>query len=268
MDPVLFGVEFGGNCHRLSALSKPFARLSAGVVSRERGQGMATYRLAAAPAVEVHLKRTARARRLSLRVSSLDGRVTLTLPPHVPERVARAFAEEKARWIREAVGRIAGPVEVAPGAELPVEGAPLRLVAGPGRAAQRDGDALLVPEGRAGIAAEAWLKHLARARLVAAVDRHAARLGRKPGRITLRDPRSRWGSCSAQGNLMFSWRLAMAPASVLDYVAAHEVAHLAHMDHSPAFWRAVERLFPDHAAERCWLRREGSALHRYRFRAD
>lgn len=229
---------------------------------------MGTYRLAAEPAVEVHLKRTARARRLSLRVSSLDGRVTLTLPPHVPERVARAFAEEKSRWIREAVGRIAGAVEVGPGAEIPVEGALLRLAAGPGRAARRDGATLLVPEGRAGIAAEAWLKHLARARLNAAVDRHAAALGRKPGRITLRDPRSRWGSCSSDGNLMFSWRLAMAPARVLDYVAAHEVAHLAHMDHSATFWRAVERLFPGHEAERDWLRREGSGLHRYRFRPD
>lgn len=229
---------------------------------------MGTYRLSAAPSVEVHLKRTARARRISLRVSSLDGRVTLTLPPHVPERVACAFAEEKARWISEAVGRVAEPVAVSPGASIPVEGEEIRLVGGPGRSAKLDGGMLSVPGSRAGIAAEAFLKTLARDRLAMAVDRHAAALGREPGRITLRDPRSRWGSCSAQGNLMFSWRLAMAPPPVLDYVAAHEVAHLAHMDHSSAFWTAVARLFPDHAAQRQWLRRDGQALHRYRFRAD
>ena len=229
---------------------------------------MATYRLDAAPSVEVHLKRSARARRISLRVSSLDGRVTLTLPPHTPERVARDFAEEKARWISEAVGRIAEAVEVVPGAELPIEGDLYRVVAGTGRSARLTGDTLAVPEGRAGPVAEAFLKHLARARIAEAVENHARTLDRTARKISLRDPRSRWGSCSTEGNLMFSWRLIMAPPDVLNYVAAHEVAHLSHMDHSPVFWAAVERLLPDHAAQRRWLRREGSALHRYRFRPD
>lgn len=115
---------------------------------------------------------------------------------------------------------------------------------------------------------EALLKRLARDQLGASVDRFAAALDRAPGRITLRDTRSRWGSCSSEGNLMFSWRLIMAPQRVLDYVAAHEVAHLMHMDHSPAFWSTVEDLFPDHRPERDWLRREGASLHRYRFRSD
>lgn len=229
---------------------------------------MTTYRLSGAPSVEVYLRRSARARRLSLRVSSLDGKVTLTLPPHVPERVARAFAEEKARWISQAVGRVSETVEVAPGADIPVEGMTHRIVAGSGRAARRGEGTLTVPRDRAGPVAEAYLKHLARDRLAQAVDRHAGALSCTPGRITLRDPRSRWGSCSSEGNLMFSWRLIMAPPEVLDYVAAHEVAHLVHMDHSPAFWAAVERLFPGHAAQRQWLRRDGSALHRFRFRRD
>jgi predicted metal-dependent hydrolase len=111
----------------------------------------------------------------------------------------------------------------------------------------------------------AFLRALARDRLAAASDRHAARLGRGFGRLTLRDTRSRWGSCSSAGDLMFSWRLVMAPPEVLDYVAAHEVAHLAHMHHGPAFWAEVRRLYGDHRAARGWLRREGAALHRFRF---
>ena len=82
---------------------------------------------------------------------------------------------------------------------------------------------------------------------------------------TLRDTRSRWGSCTAKGDLMFNWRLILAPPPVLDYVAAHEVAHLAQMNHSPAFWAEVARLFPAHLEARRWLKTQGSHLHRYRF---
>jgi hypothetical protein len=85
-------------------------------------------------------------------------------------------------------------------------------------------------------------------------------------RITLRDTRSRWGSCTADGALMYSWRLILAPPSVLDYVAAHEAAHLVEMNHSARFWALVERLCPDWQAERAWLRREGAALQAWRFR--
>ncbi len=110
----------------------------------------------------------------------------------------------------------------------------------------------------------AFLRAAARDRLAAACDRHAARLGRPWRRLTLRDPRSRWGSCTAAGDLMFSWRLVLAPPPVLDYVAAHEVAHLARMDHSPAFWAVVDGLCPGWEASRDWLRREGAGLHRLR----
>jgi predicted metal-dependent hydrolase len=199
-------------------------------------------------------------------VSSLDGKVTLTLPAGTPEKVGRAFAEEKARWLREAVGKVGATVPVVLGTELPVAHRMRRVVVGQGRAARLSEAAIEAPAGREGPAIEALLKRLARDQLGAAVDRHSARLGRPARRITLRDTRSRWGSCSSDGNLMFSWRLIMAPSRVLDYVAAHEVAHLKHMDHSPAFWSAVEALFPNHRPERDWLRRHGATLHRYRFR--
>lgn len=227
---------------------------------------MQAFRLNAAPELTVNVKRSRRARRLSLRVSSLDGTVTLTMPPGTPERVGRAFAEEKARWLSNAVGKIAVPVPVVMGAEVPVLGQLLRVTAGKGRGARILPDRIEAPLGREGIAVEAALKHLARAKLAAASDRFSALLGKSYGRITLRDTRSRWGSCSHEGNLMYSWRLVMAPEPVLNYVAAHEVAHLKHMDHSPTFWATVEDLFPDHKAQRDWLRQDGSALHKFRFR--
>ena len=217
------------------------------------------------PPIEITLRRSARARRLSLRVSRLDGRVTLSLPAHLPEGVAVEFVQEREAWLRGALDEVPAEVAVVPGATLPVEGREVPVVPGPGRAAQLRDGALHVPMGRPGPAAAAFLKHLARDRLSAASDRYAHTLGRTVTRLTLRDTRSRWGSCSSAGALMYSWRLAMAPPEVLDYVAAHEVAHLAHMDHSPAFWSVVERLCPDYRAHRAWLRSEGTALHRYRF---
>ena len=227
---------------------------------------MGQIRLSGEQAVDIHLKRSSRARRMSLRVSSVDGRVTLTLPLHVPERVARAFVDEKARWIGDAVQKCHAAVPVISGNALPVEGRMRQVVAGKGRAARLSGDVIEAPLGREGIAVEALIKHMARDRLAKAVDDFALKLGREASRLTLRDPRSRWGSCTSDGNLMFSWRLVLAPCQVLDYVAAHEVAHLQHMDHSRSFWKTVARLFPDYEAQRDWLRQEGAGLHRYRFR--
>jgi predicted metal-dependent hydrolase len=227
---------------------------------------MSAFQLKEAPDVTVELRRSARARRLSLRVSSLDGRVTLTVPKGTPERVARAFAEEKARWLQDAVGRVALPVPVVIGAELPVEGRPHRIVAGAGRAARLGPGTIEAPPGREGPVIETLCKQIARNRLDTAVAGYASDLGRPYGRITLRDTRSRWGSCSSAGNLMFSWRLALAPAPVLRYVAAHEVAHLAHMDHSAAFWATCRALCPETDDHRGWLRTHGSRLHSYQFR--
>lgn len=227
---------------------------------------MAQIQLSNDPTLAVQLKRSRRARRLSLRVSSVDGRVTLTVPPHVTERAARRFVEEKSDWISKAVSRCHSPVLVRIGAELPIAGHPCPIVAGSSRSAQLAAGQIEAPAGREGPATEAMVKHLARARLSVAVDRFAETLDVVPGRISLRDTRSRWGSCTSEGNLMFSWRLVLAPSDVLDYVAAHEVAHLVHMDHSPAFWQVVGQLYPGYDQPRGWLRKQGAGLHRYRFR--
>ncbi len=219
------------------------------------------------PPVEITLRRTARARRFSLRVSRLDGRVTLSLPPRAALAEAMAFARDQEQWIRDALSAVAPPPPVALGSVIPVEGRMLRLEQTNGGAVRQDGDALLIPgdAARAGVRAAAFLRMLARNRLSSASDRYAALVDRRFSRITLRDTRSRWGSCTVDGALMYSWRLAMAPPEVLDYVAAHEVAHLVEMNHAPAFWAVVRRLRPGFAAERAWLRREGGSLHGYRF---
>jgi len=219
------------------------------------------------PPVAVTLRRSRRARRLSLRVSGLDGQVTLTVPHGVSEAEALGFAQSRADWLRRTLDGQPGRVNIGPGAVLPIEGEMRQVTSCPGRQV-RLGDGLLHVPGTGevlGARLRAWLRARARDRLAAASDHYAARLGRGYSRLTLRDTRSRWGSCSAQGALNYSWRLIMAPPEVLDYVAAHEVAHLEEMNHSPAFWAVVARLRPGYEAPRAWLRREGAGLHRYRF---
>lgn len=219
------------------------------------------------PPVDVTLRRSARATRFSLRVSRLDGRVTLSLPLRAPEREAMAFLKAQEGWLRNALARLPQTAVVGLGTVLPVEGHSLHLGPGPGRSLRIDGSNLLVPgdPAHAGARVQAWLKALARDRLVQASDHYAAQIGRKVTRVSLRDTRSRWGSCTADGALMYSWRLIMAPPEVLRYVAAHEVAHLVEMNHSPRFWAVVERLYPGWQAQRAWLRGQGGALQALRF---
>ncbi|MGI3170049.1 M48 family metallopeptidase [Pseudooceanicola sp. C21-150M6] len=221
------------------------------------------------PPVEINLKRSGRARRISLRVSALDGKVTLTLPMGVSERSGLAFAREKADWLRGHLAKHAGMEVIGPGSVLPVEGQMLTVAPGTGRSVRIDGDQILVPGDPDRITARllGHLKAMARDRLAGASDHYAAALGRPYSRLTLRDTRSRWGSCSAQGALSYSWRLILAPPEVLRYVAAHEVAHLAEMNHSPAFWAQVERIHGPYRQQRGWLRSEGANLHGYRFEA-
>jgi predicted metal-dependent hydrolase len=223
--------------------------------------------LAGNPPISVHLKRSARARRISLRVSGLDGRVVLTLPNGVNEAEALEFAQEKAEWIRGHIADQPDRVRVGHGVSLPVDGQNRVVEPGPGRRVVMREKQLLVPGPDARVQArlQGFLKELARDRLAAASDHYAALLGKPYRGITLRDTRSRWGSCSSAGGLMYSWRLILAPPEVLTYVAAHEVAHLEHMNHSRAFWDTVQQLYGPYQTPRNWLRQNGAGLHRYRF---
>jgi predicted metal-dependent hydrolase len=215
------------------------------------------------PPIEVELRQSARARRLSLRVSRLDGKVSLTVPRGLARRSAEQFLAQKADWVRRNVAE--GPKAWTPalGALIPGEGQSCLILEG--RPGLHPGEIRVAPGRPVAPQVAALLKHRARARLVPACDRYATAVGRPYARITLRDTRSRWGSCTSSGNLMFSWRLAMAPPEILDYVAAHEVAHLVHMNHSTAFWDQVARLCPGYDQHRAWLRGPGRGLHALQF---
>ena len=220
------------------------------------------------PPCRVRLVRNARARRFTLRLESSGAGAVLTVPPGVPETESRRFLARHAGWLRTALARQPDEVVVGPGAALPVAGRRVTVVVRPGlrRPPVLEGDGLVLQgAGAEGPRIAAWLRLRARDALLPAARGHARRLGRQIEAIGLRDTRSRWGSCSSGGTLSFSWRLAMAPPEVLDYVAAHEAAHLVEMNHSERYWSVLARIMPDYARQRAWLRREGRRLHAYRF---
>lgn len=221
------------------------------------------------PEIAVVLRRSGQARRLSLRVSGLDGRVTLTLPKSLHLKDALDFLQDRESWLRAAVTRLPEICPVAIGRDILLRGDRLRITQGTGpRIRVVDGQLLVPPDPtgtRTAPRLATFLKTSARAALVPASERYATALGRPISAITLRDTRSRWGSCTAQGRLMYSWRLIMAPPEVLHYVAAHEVAHLQHMDHSRNFWACVAQLMPEYKQHRHWLRDNGALLHSYCF---
>ncbi len=225
--------------------------------------------LPGSPPVEVHLKRSSRAQRFSLRVSRLDGKVTLSMPLRAREGEALAFLRGHEGWLRETLSAMPGSAlqAVGPGSVIPVEGRDLTVTPATGRGVRVEGGQLLVPGNPStmGSRVAAWLKVLARDRLAAASTHYAGQVGRRYATLAIRDTRSRWGSCSPDGRLMYSWRLIMAPPAVLDYVAAHEVAHLVELNHSAAYWRVVTEICPDWKHHRAWLRTHGSTLHRVRF---
>lgn len=256
-------------------------------------------RLARGESVEVNisglnmpmlLRRSPRARRFSLQVSEARRGAVLTLPAYASYAEAEEFLSRHLDWLKERIAGLPEPVPFADGAVVPLRGLVHVLrFAGPVRrrgvvwideadnakiapawpAGTRDQNDLLPRLQVAGEIAHAprrlrdWLKRQAHADLRHYVDLHARRLDLMPKRITVRDQTTRWGSCSTTGTLSFSWRLILAPPFVLDYLAAHEVAHLAQMNHGPKFWSLVASTMPRHEEARDWLHRYGSDLHAF-----
>lgn len=196
--------------------------------------------------------------------------VRLTVPPRTPARQIEAFLRASEPWVAEQRGRLApAPAPLRHGDRLAYLGDALDLVVVPARGrragAGREGSRLVVPVRPGdvpGAIVERWYRHEAARVIAPRVRAAAAALGGRAGRVAIRDPRSRWGSCSSSGTLSFSWRLLLAPETVLDYVVAHEACHLRQPDHSPAFWALVAETFPAHARARAWLREHGARLHR------
>lgn len=234
------------------------------------------------------LRRSPRATRLRVTVHPERG-VVVSLPPAErrgwarPERLVHDFLAEREAWIRRHGARQAAArraLEARPGLEdgreVPYLGAPhrVRVVPAPpgtrrsrvSRVGGAEGDELLLEraarDGRPAAAIlEAWFRERARAALLLALARHATALGVTPGRVTIRDTVTRWGSCSRSGALSFSWRLVLAPPAALEAVAVHELCHLRVFGHGPAFRALLASRVPDHAAHRAWLRRHGPELH-------
>jgi predicted metal-dependent hydrolase len=162
-----------------------------------------------APGIPVRLRRHRQARRLTLRVSRVDGTVTLTLPTSCGTAEARRFLADRAGWLRRVRAELPARAPVVPGAVLPLRDVPLRIAADAGRGVRVTGGRLAVggPADRVAARLRAFLIHEARADAARATARHAARLGRPAPPVRLADTRSRWGSCTADGRLMLSWRL-------------------------------------------------------------
>ncbi|TPE58804.1 M48 family metallopeptidase [Sandaracinobacter neustonicus] len=204
---------------------------------------------------------------MSLRLCTASRSVKLTLPPRASLAQARAFVASHQGWIEaQAARRLPQPLPFVPGALLPVAGEPLRLMPGSGRIARRDGDTLLVPGEGPLFAArtQRWLKAESLRLLDSETRSIAALIGREVKEVRVADPRSRWGSCAADGRIAYSWRLILAPDFVRRSVVAHEVAHLAEMNHSVRFWRLATQLLGEpHDKARNWLRANGPLLLSY-----
>ena len=223
----------------------------------------------------VQIKRVASARRFTLRVRAATRDAVLTMPPRGSLARAKVFVERHAAWIGARLERLPVPTPFGPGAAIPLRGVMHEIAHRPsergtvwleaGEEATGEPPKLCVSGAEPFVArrVQDFLIRQARGDLEIAVGRHTAVLGVKARRMTLRDTATRWGSCSSSGALSFSWRLVMAPPFVLDYLAAHEVAHLKHMNHSDAFWGVTQRLIPDYPRAEAWLKAHGVGLMRF-----
>lgn len=219
----------------------------------------------------VRVRRHRQARRYTLRIHSATREVVLTMPPRGSLKEARAFAEKHGGWIAARIGRLPEPAPFAHGTILPLRGADHRIEHRPEQRGtvwieQAGGERIVCVAGKAPHVARRvrdFLKREAKADLEAASREAAKRLGVAIKRVSIRDQSSRWGSCSTTGVLSYSWRLILAPPFVLEYLAAHEVAHLVEMNHSRRFWRLVERTCPHVTPAKTWLDMHGTNLHRY-----
>ena len=219
--------------------------------------------------VAVHVRENAR--RMILKIDRRTGEPALTLPRGIGKVRAERFLVDHIGWLKARLAARPARIAFAVDAILPIRGVPCRIVhrapfRGETRIIEEEGQRLLVVHGdvvHLPGRVERFLKAEALSDLSEAVRRHAAALNVTFGRISIKDTTSRWGSCSARGDLSFSWRLILAPDFVLDYLAAHEIAHRLEMNHSVRYWRNVARIFPEFRKAELWLNRNGASLHLY-----
>ena len=218
--------------------------------------------------VEVEIRPNPRARRFILRVDPRTRRAVVTIPAFTSEAEALSFACSKRVWILSRLAEAPPPRPFVNGCIFPLEGSEatvLQVEAGRGARFDQRSRTLSIASAPEHVNRRAidWLKRRARERLIGKCDEYAAALGQRRGPVRVRDQRTRWGSCSSDRVLSFSWRLILAPPPVLDYVAAHECAHLRHMNHSAAFWRLLESTGVDREYAESWLKDRGQALFQW-----
>ncbi|WP_309086152.1 M48 family metallopeptidase [Chelativorans sp.] len=214
-----------------------------------------------------------RARRLTLRIAPAGGGLRVTVPPGFSAREVDRFLERHRGWIEERLKKLPEQPLVRPGIKIPVRGVAHLIVHEPGTrgtvtVATIDGEPALIVNGdRRHLPRRIadFLKREARREIEVLVARHTSAVGRKAKAIRYKDTTSRWGSCTSDGVLSFSWRIMMAPPAVINYLVAHEVAHLEEMNHGADFWKLCERLCPDTDRCKAWLKRNGTALQAIRF---
>lgn len=217
--------------------------------------------------IALAVRRSQRSRRLYLRVDPVEAHVELVLPRGVDIEEGLRFAHERRGWLDATLAAIPSRTKFCDGATLTLMGDTIFIRHRPdaGGPARLYGAELVVsgaPEHLARRVRE-WLKNVARRELWARSSVAASRVGKRVTRLRIGDPKSRWGSCSAKGGLAYSWRLVLAPPHVLDYVVAHEVAHLVEPNHGARFWRLVRDLGADVEGGKAWLHRHGAVLLRY-----
>jgi predicted metal-dependent hydrolase len=220
----------------------------------------------------IRLRRHRRARRYTLRIHPSDREAILTMPPRGTLADAKDFAQRHGAWIAARLGRLPKAAPFQPGTLVPLRGVAHRIVHRSGERGTvwtetRDsGERILCVAGgleHVERRVHDYLKREARRDLQDTAQHYAERLGVKVKRLSIRDQSSRWGSCTSAGSLSFSWRLILAPPFVLDYLAAHEVAHLVEMNHSARFWKVVARVCTHTERAKKWLDAQGNDLHRY-----
>ena len=221
------------------------------------------------PQIKVSVRKVRNSRRLSLRVSSITENAVLTAPSNTRHDVLLNFLKSKENWIRGKLLKVSERnINVCAGDYVPVFGSDRRIeICSELPHVVIGNKNIYVPSKvlKPNLVIEKCLKNLAEEELTNTANLYCNKLGVSYSKIKLRDPRSRWGSCSINGNLMFSWRIIMAPKNIIRYLVAHEVAHLQHFNHSKDFWKTVLFLFGPFENERKWLRTEGTKLHFYKF---
>ena len=244
-----------------AASAGPNAQLMASVIKRAK-----TYLLNSREVI-IWVRQSPRARRLTLSIEPRTGIPQLVTPQGITNMEVDQFLQREATWLLQRLDELPPRILFQNGAKVPVMGTICRIIHLPllPWEVEREGNEIVIggkyEELRCKLTE--WMKGLARQKVSMLAEQKAGHLRCRISGIKIRDPLTRWGSCSQTGGLSFSWRLVLAPPQVMDYVVAHEVAHLKEFDHSPAFWMLVKRLCPNYQKSKNWLAKYGSTLLRY-----